>query len=120
MSNNDHIFSLGEDNRPELSQELLQAYLEGRLSHEEQHRVEEWLAEEGMESDALEGLKEMDAGEVKQSASRLKQQLLREVSRRKTTRQSDVMANRWALAAIFLILLLCVIGYVAIKLVIKN
>ena len=39
-----------------ISQEQLIAYLEGRLSAEEQHDVELWLAEEGMESDALEGL----------------------------------------------------------------
>lgn len=120
MNKKDNIFPFGEDSRPELSQEHLQAYLEGRLSHEEQHRVEEWLAEEGMESDALEGLKEMDAGAVKQSAARLKQQLRREISSRKTTRRPDAMANRWALAAIFLILLLCAIGYFVIKLVVKN
>ena len=54
--------------RAVITEEMLLAYLEGKLTNDEQHAIEEQLSEEGMESDAMEGLQQMGAKAAKASA----------------------------------------------------
>ena len=62
MSELDDILKNG--NKGKLPEEMLMAYLEGRLNPEQQREVEAWLAAEGMESDGVDGLKELPAAET--------------------------------------------------------
>src|SRR5690606_25169567 len=50
-----------------LANQKIEDYLEGRLSPKEQWEIELWLSEEGLESDALEGLRQMSPQESKDS-----------------------------------------------------
>ena len=97
-----------------LREEKLRAYLEGRLSPEEQHDVEMWLAEEGMESDALEGLGTLPPGETIQSVNKLNNQLRKSLAGKKRKRRPP-LSGQTAIIAIAIILLLALLAYIVIR-----
>lgn len=100
--------------KPELSESKLMAYLEGRLSAEEQHEVEQWLTEEGMESDAIEGLKALPAEDTRQSVGRLNMNL-RKAVRKKKERRTKLKTDQLTWTAIIIVLLLVVIAYIIVR-----
>ena len=105
------IWKNGEGRLPE---DKLMAYLEGRLTPEEQHEVEAWLSAEGMEADALEGLKELPASETKQLVNYINRNLHNRLGKNKR-RHKPIANNQWAWIAVLIVLLLCVLGYVVFK-----
>jgi len=118
MSDINDILSFDEaanDKSKKLSEDKLQAYLEGRLSAEEQHELELWLSEEGMESDALEGLKQIKPEETKQSVGKINHQLRKHLTGKKRKRKEPIKENKWAWVAVLLILLLIVLAFVVLK-----
>lgn len=92
----------------------IMAYLEGKLSLEEQREVEAWLNEEGMESDAIEGLQQLETSDVRQSAQRINHQLRRNIGSRKKKRR-EPQSNSTTIVAIGIILLLAIVAWVVIK-----
>jgi anti-sigma factor RsiW len=98
-----------------LPEEQLMAYLEGRLSPEEEHGVEEWLSNEGMESDALEGLQAMTPEETRQITSRLNYSLNQSLKEKKRPRR-PLMDQRWAWLSVAIVLLLAIMGFAVIYL----
>lgn len=112
MSNKDDI--LNSEEKDMLSEARLLAYFEGRLSPEEQHEVELLLSDEGMDSDAVEGLNELSAKEMKLATNELKHRLNKEL--KNTNRRKGLYRDqRWTLLAIFMILILCVLGFIVIR-----
>jgi ferric-dicitrate binding protein FerR (iron transport regulator) len=116
MAELNDIWNSGKGKLPE---DKLMAYLEGKLSPEEQHEVEAWLAEEGMESDAVEGLKELPASETCKTVNKLNYQL-RSALGKKPRRTKAIAKNEWAWLAIILILLLCIAGYAVLHFMLKK
>lgn len=112
MSSRQHI-----EQRGDLSEEQLMAYLEGRLTGEEQHAVEALLAGEGMESDALEGLRDFDAAEAQAVTGRLNRQLQQSLKKRKRTTRRGMMDQRWGWMAIAIVLLLAMLCFAVLWLV---
>ncbi len=108
-----------QDSKGRIPEDKLLAYLEGRLSPEEQRQVELWLSEEGMEADAVEGLQQIPAGEVRQSVEKLNYQLRKKLKAKDRRRAKPIMGNRWAIIAIILILLLAVVGYLILKMMVR-
>ncbi|HXS35187.1 MAG TPA: hypothetical protein VN721_00690 [Flavipsychrobacter sp.] len=102
-----------------LPEDKLMAYLEGKLSLEEQHEVEQWLADEGMESDAMDGLKQIEPGQAKMAVDKINHQLRKHLTSKKRARR-QIKDNKWALVAIVVILLLIVVVYVVIKMSLKK
>lgn len=103
-----------DNNKPPLSEDQLMAYLEGRLPAAKQHEVEQWLASDGMESDAIEGLHGLDAGATKQTVSRLNHNLRKTlVGKKKTRRKMNTDHFIWF--ATGLILLLIIVAYIVIR-----
>ena len=96
-----------------VSEEQMLAYLEGRLPPEAARAVEEALAEEGLESDAVEGLQQMDAAEVKRLSARLNHDLQRKLRSGKRVRRRR-MDGKWTLVAVLVILLTCILAYAVI------
>jgi anti-sigma factor RsiW len=117
MSELDNILS---DDHGRLPEDKLMAYLEGRLSPEEQHEVEAWLAEEGMESDALEGLQQLAPGDAKQSAARLNNELRKMITGKKERRKKQIRNTPWSWTAILVILLLAILAYMVLHLMLKK
>lgn len=96
-----------------LSDEQLMAYLEGRLPEADRHAVEAMLSEEGMESDALEGLQTLGADEARGMKAQLNISL--QQSLRKGRRKRRGMADgRWTLYAVIVLLLLAAVCFGAI------
>ena len=97
-----------------IPEDKLMAYLEGKLSPDEQHEIELWLAEEGMESDALEGLKAIRPEEAKHSVQRLNHTLRKKLLHKKRTRRRP-KNDHLTWIAIVVILLLAVLAYIVIR-----
>lgn len=111
MADVNDIWNSGKGKLPE---DKLMAYLEGKLSPEEQHEVEAWLAQDGMEGDAIEGLKELPTQDSTHIANRLNSRLDNKLKGKTGRRRRKMMNNQWSWLAIFIILLLCMFGYVVL------
>jgi hypothetical protein len=102
-----------------LTAERLQAYLEGRLSLAEQRDVEALLSEEGMESDAMDGLQQLSATEAAHTVNRLNSRLDATLKSRKRTKKGP-KTDGITLTAIGIILLLALIAVVYIRFYMKK
>lgn len=111
---NDRDDILNNEEKGALSEAKLLAYFEGRLSLEEQREVELLLSDDGLESDAMDGLQELSASEIKVASAELKYKLNKDL---KTTsrRRKPYNDPKWTILAIFLILMLCVLGFIVIR-----
>ncbi len=119
MSELDNILPPNPDKgKGMLPEQQLMAYLEGRLDAVEQHRVEEWLAREGMEGDALEGLRDIPAAEARNAVAHMNHQLQKDLHKKKKKRRG-ILDNKWSLLAVMVIILLVVLGYIVIRLQVK-
>ena len=116
MSEGKNISPFGNTgkSKEQLAEDRLLLYLEGKLSNAEQHEVEQWLAEEGMESDAVEGLQRINATEARHSVSKLNNRLSRNLGRKKHKRRRG-FTNYYTLIAIGVVLMLAVIAYIVIR-----
>ena len=103
-----------------LGEDKLLAYLEGRLSPGEQHEVERFLAQDGMESDALEGLQQLPPEAARLAAGHLNRALHRRLRRRKSRRSRYFTGNRWAWIAVLVVLALAVLAYAVIRLSVRQ
>lgn len=103
------------NNGSKLNEELLMAYLDGKLQGEERRRVEELLSEEGMESDAAEGLQVLGSDEARRLSSRINHKLHYEIRNRNRKGEMVFRDNKWSWMAVAIVLLLAVLGYVVIK-----
>jgi anti-sigma factor RsiW len=112
MSDLNDIWNSGKGKLPE---DMLQAYLEGRLSAEEKRKVELWLSEEGMESDATEGLKELPASETQKIVGKLNANLNKTLTAKRKRRAKAIKENKWGWIAVIVILLLCLLAYFIIQ-----
>ncbi len=112
MSDYKDIWTGDEEGRA-LTEEQLLAYLEGRMSEAERRAIEEQLSSEGMESDAIEGLQALSAGETKAMKHRLDAEL-QSALHHKRRRRRGLSDQRWTWTAIIIILLLAILGYAVI------
>ena len=102
-----------------LPEDKLIAYLEGKLSPEEQHEVERFLSEENMESDAVEGLKYLDPQDAKEVVGHINHALRKKILAHAPRHRKAIKDNPWTLLAIVLTLLFAILAYFVIRLVIK-
>jgi len=112
--NNISPFSSGNEGKSKLSEEKLIAYVEGKLSASEQHEIELWLSDEGMESDAIEGLRTMKPGETIHTVNKLKHDLRKKITGKKRRRR-QLSTDHFTWMAIAIILLLVVVAYIVIR-----
>src|ERR1700733_8624864 len=81
--NNILPFDSGNSGMQKLSEDKLMQYLEGKLTTAEQHMVEQWLADEGMEGDAMEGLRTIHPDETRHAINKLNHKLQKTLHRNK-------------------------------------
>ncbi len=112
MSAQQDISQHGKDRLPE---DKLLAYLEGRLSPAEQRQVEALLAEEGMESDALEGLQQLPADKTRHMAERINYRLQHELKKKRHRGRKGFTDNKWAWVAVLVVLMVAVLAYLVIR-----
>ena len=116
MSDLNDILTPGQGNggKERLSEDKLMAYLDGKLSAAEQHEVELWLADEGMESDALEGLRELAHEDTRHSVNMLNRNLRKTIFSKKRERR-QLKPDQFTWVAILITLLLVVLAYIVIR-----
>lgn len=109
------IGNILNNNTNGVSPEKLTAYLEGRLPVEEQREVEMLLSEEGMESDAIDGLKGVDAAEIKNITEKINYRLRYDIRKQSHRSRKLFSDNKWAWLAVLMVIILCVLGYLVVK-----
>jgi anti-sigma factor RsiW len=117
MADVNDIWNSGKGKLPD---DKLMAYLEGKLSPEEQREVEAWLDQDSMESDAIEGLKELPTQDSAHIANSLNSRLDNKLKGKAGRRRRKMMNNQWSWLAIFIILLLCMLGYVVLHYIVSK
>lgn len=110
---NDDLKDILSNLNPEVDQETLLRYLQGKLSEQEQHEVEKQMMGDDFEADALEGLQEF---ENKKDLSSLVDQLNADLKRRteKKKRAKEKMKlnlDSNLIIAVVIILLLIAVSY---------
>lgn len=114
--NKDLLNILSHSNK-DIDNQKLMDYLSGKLSEEDKHEVERWMAESDFSDDAMEGLSQFRQPRaieqyVDDLHKSLNQQLLRKKKRREKRKLKE---TPWIYLAAFIILLLAIITYVIVK-----
>lgn len=112
MSDQQDISQHGKGRLPE---DKLLAYLEGTLSAAEQREVEALLAEEGMESDALEGLQQLPADKTRHIANRINYRLQHDLKKARFRNRRGFTDNKWAWVAVLVVLMVAVLAYLVMR-----
>ena len=110
MSNVQDIWPKGSGR---ISEQQLLAYMEGTLSEDARREVELWLSEEGMESDAYDGLAQMNARERNASIARINGGLRKKLKKKK--RSTPIMSQYYPVVAIILILMLVLAAWLVYR-----
>jgi anti-sigma factor RsiW len=100
-----------------IDESRLLAYLEGRLSSEEQHVLEEVLESDPFLNDAVEGLTEIkDKEYLQQIAAQINQQLRKQIKNRKQHRRSrPKLTEHWGWLYVCIVLGLVLLAWIVIK-----
>ena len=103
-------------NEEPLSEEDLLKYLENDSSLEERHSLNS-LAEGSFESDALEGLKQIENTEkVKRHVKQLNQKLQKQLqAKRQRKEKGKIKDFQWIIITLLLLIFICIVGYVLIR-----
>lgn len=112
----DNLKDILSNLNPDIDQETLLLYLQGKLSAEKQHELEMQMVDSDFETDALEGLQNMqDTQHISHIVEQLNRDLKKKTSQKKGHREKlEFKAEPWIWLAIVIILLLVVLAYVII------
>lgn len=107
---------------PEVDQETLMLYLQGKLSEEKQHELEKKLMENEFAGDALEGLQQIkDKKQIAYMVEMLNRDLQKKVEKKKERRRKMTLKDQsWLYVAIAILLILIVISYMIIHRMLKE
>ena len=102
---------------PEVDQETLIRYLEGRLSDEQRHDIEKKMLATNFTDDAMDGLQEIKNKEkISSLVEQLNRDLHKKLEKKKKKREKLRFKDHpWLYIAIFIILLLIVLSYMVIQ-----
>jgi hypothetical protein len=108
-------------NEDDLNEKLLIKYLEGNLSEEERFTVESQMADSAFVNDAVEGLESFSNKEnIQEYVTELNRNLQKHTHNKKRKKEKRKLpAMDWILTSLVIILLLCVLGYLVIKMIHK-
>ncbi len=102
---------------PEVDQETLMLYLQGKLSAEKKHEVEKLMLQDDFEDDALEGLQDIkDKEQLQYMVEMLNRDLKKKTEKKKKRREDMKIKDQpWLYISILILLLLIVLCYIVIK-----
>ena len=111
---------LSQSNK-DIDNQKLMDYISGKLSAEQKHEVEKWMAENPFYNEAVEGLQHAGSEKSKQAVEHINKQLHLTLQQRKRTREKRILpVNIWTYIAVILILLMAVIVYLVIRMNINK
>ena len=102
---------------PDIDQETLLRYLQGKLSSEEQHSIEKKMMDNDFNIDALEGLESIkNKNQIQSLITQLNNDLKKKTEKKKRAKEKrNLSIDPWVIIAIIIILALMVISYVIIR-----
>lgn len=102
---------------PEVDQETLMLYLQGKLSAEKKHEVEKLMLQDDFEDDALEGLQDIkDKEQLQYMVEMLNRDLKKKTEKKKKRREDMKIKDQpWLYISILILLLLIVLCYIVIS-----
>ena len=112
----DNLKDILSNLNPDIDQETLMRYLQGKLSATEQHELEKGMMENEFDSDALDGLQELkDKKNISTLLHQLNSDLKKRTEKKKMFRQKlQLKIEPWLIIALIIILLLAVIGFMVV------
>jgi len=107
---------------PDVDQEILLRYLQGKLSSEQQHELEKQLLNDPFNEDAAEGLDQFrDKEQLQYMVEMLNRDLKKRTEKRKKRREKmRIKYQPWIYVSILILLLLLVMAYMVIQKLLKN
>ena len=98
---------------PDIDQETLLLYLQGKLSAEQQHEIEKQMMDDDFDSDALDGLENFkDKRKLTELVSQLNYDLRKRTDKKKKLRKKlELKIDPLVIATVIIVLLLVVISY---------
>lgn len=105
----------------DIDNQKLMDYISGRLSAEQKHEVEKWMAENPFYNEAVEGLQQAGSEKSSLAVEQINKQLHLALQQRKRTREKRILpVNIWTYIAVILILIIAVIVYLVIRMSIRR
>ena len=106
---------LSEDD--DLNEEQIRKYLSGIISEEERFAIEKRMAESEFVNDAVEGLQSIaDKQKLNEYVNHLNKDLHQYLeSKKKVKEKRKIKDLSWIIIAVILILLLCILGYIVVR-----
>ena len=106
---------------PEMDQELLMQYLQGKLSATQQHEVEKQMLQNDFEADALEGLAGMlDKKNINLLVEQLNLELRKRTQKKRKNKLQELNIPPWIIISLIIILALIIVSYVIIFMYMKQ
>ena len=113
----DNLKDILSNLNPDIDQEVLMLYLQGKLSAEQQHEVEKQMMDNDFDADALEGLQGFkNKKDINQLVEQLNRDLKKRTEKKKLRRQKlNYQLESWIIIAVVMILILAVIAFLVIR-----
>jgi hypothetical protein len=119
---NDNLKDILSHLNPDIDQETLLLYLQGKLSAEKQHEVEKQMLDNEFEADAMEGLQKLESTQqISLLVDQLNRDLKKKTSKKKQLRDKRILKldpSIWY--GIFILLLLIVISYIILHKLLQS
>lgn len=112
----DNLKDILSNLNPDVDQETLLKYLQGKLTPEQQHEVERSMLEDDFDTEAMEGLGQFsDNKKVELLLAQLKMDLKQKTEKKKRFRKKlELKLEPWIIITAVIILLLAVLSYFVI------
>jgi hypothetical protein len=119
---NKDLLNILSNSNKDIDNQQLMDYLNGKLSGDALHDVEKSMADNEFLNDAVEGLQRLEGKTNMQSYvdelnASMQKSLAKKKARRLRRRLKD---QNWTLLAIILVIVLCVLGYIVIKILLRH
>jgi anti-sigma factor RsiW len=114
---NKDLLNILSNSNKDIDNQKLMDYLAGQLSEQEKNEVERWMADNDFANEAVEGLQDFSAKkDLNIYVDQLNKELNQYIKTKKQRRERRKFQEQpWTYLAIFLILLLIILGYIIIK-----
>jgi len=118
----DNLKDILSNLNPDIDQETLLLYLQGKLSPEKQHELEKQMLESDFEADAMEGLQSMpNTQNVAFLVDQLNRDLRKRTAEKKSRREKlRLKSDPWIWISILIFILLIIVSYMIIHHYLKS
>lgn len=113
----DDLLNILSNNNKDIDNQKMIDYINGKLSEEQKHEVEKWMADNPLFNDGIEGLQQAGSARSATAVEQINRQLRLHLQQRRRKKEPVfISSNLWIYVAVLLIIILVVVGYLLIKL----